>query len=146
MLRTVQLLLPAVIPSWRFFKSIEPSPRVEWAMASTYTEKPKDWHEFRPRPDHLPLTAFIRHMFWNPCWNESLFLVSLSERLMDTPTDHSVEEIFRRVITEIRRSVPAEHHLPFCRFRVVFVHREGARIARDITHLSAARRIDGTAP
>ncbi|WP_424929821.1 hypothetical protein [Amaricoccus tamworthensis] len=146
MLRTVQLLLPAVIPSWQFFKSIEPSPRVEWAMAATETEQPRDWREFRPRPDHLNALTFIRRMFWNPRWNESLFLVSLSERLMEEPTDHSVDEIFHRVIAEIRRSVPPESRLPYCRFRVVFVYRESGRISRDVTHMSGARKTDGSAP
>jgi len=30
MLRTLQLLLPALIPSWEFFKAVAPSPRIEY--------------------------------------------------------------------------------------------------------------------
>jgi len=32
-------------------------------------------------------------MFWNPSWNESLFLVSCAERLLQNPTPHSEDEI-----------------------------------------------------
>ena len=32
MLQTVKLLLPALIPSWRFFSTIAPSPRIEFAL------------------------------------------------------------------------------------------------------------------
>ena len=71
----VQLLLPALIPSWNFFEAVEASPRIEYALL----RKPQgdaDWREFRPRPDRLSAAAMLGRLFWNARWNESLFLVT----------------------------------------------------------------------
>jgi hypothetical protein len=94
MLHLFTLLLPGLIPSWEFFKAIEPSPRVQWRLRASHAQDNDPWQEFRPRPAHLPWWVMLRRLFWNPRWNDTLYLVSLSERLMLSPTAHSEDEIF----------------------------------------------------
>ena len=43
MLQTLKLLLPALIPSWRFFDTIAPSPRIEFTLLKTAQDAPGDW-------------------------------------------------------------------------------------------------------
>jgi hypothetical protein len=48
MLQTLKLLLPALIPSWRFFDTIAPSPRIEFTLLKTAQDASGAWREFRP--------------------------------------------------------------------------------------------------
>lgn len=131
MLHTARLLAPALIPSWRFFKEVAPSPRIEYAVMPDANRIPTEWTEARPRPAHLSFGAMLARMLWNPRWNETLFLVSCAERLVDAPTDHSVEEIRKR----LARDLAADGVL---RFRLVFVRREGTRIVKSVEYQSPA--------
>lgn len=135
MIRALRLLLPALIPSWAFFKAVEPSPRVQWRLLSAPNDTAPTWQEFRPRPAQIsPLTILIR-LIWNPKWNESLYVVSLSERLMITPTEHSVAEILRCLAGEVRRSDLPHDHAPFVQFQIVFVARDQTGISETITYI-----------
>lgn len=135
MLKTLSLALPVLIPSWRFFKEIEPSPRVQWALGSTREVSEGDWHEFRPRP--LVVTPFqmFRSLFWNPAWNETLFIVSCAERIAQQPTDHSVNAIKRRIFQEIER-MRTDATGKWMRFRLVFVCRDETGMSQEIVFLS----------
>ena len=114
MLQTLKLLLPALIPSWRFFDTIAPSPRIEFALLKTARDASGRWQEFRPRPARLPISTMLKRMFWNPRWNESLFLVSCAERLMESPTEHSSQEILARIEADPPRPDPG-HRRARCR-------------------------------
>ncbi len=133
MLQTVKLLLPALVPSWRFFDVIAPSPRVEFTCLRSATDTPIIWHEFRPRPAQLPIRTLLRRLIWNPGWNDTLFVVSCAERLMDLPTDHSHTQILTRINAEIATKHPNTTHL---QFRLVFVSRQGTELRKDITYVS----------
>lgn len=128
MLRLISLLLPALIPSWRFFKTVAPSPRIEYRLISNGATGP--WREDRPRPASLSAGQILKRMFWNPDWNEQLFLVSCSERLIEIPTDHSLNEINTRVA----RLLPPGPEL--LQFRLVFLSREGATIVKLVEYES----------
>ena len=139
MWKSIPLILPVLIPSWRFFKSIEPSPRVQWAFTQTGGDAATNWQEFRPRPAYLSPLQMLRRLFWNPVWNESLFLVSCAERIQVEPTEHSINEIRRRVaqeITQVQIKSADENKTPTFQFRLVFVHRDGAQISKEIVFLS----------
>lgn len=132
MLRTLTLLLPALMPSWRFFDIIAPSPRIEFALLTTADETPEHWQEFRPRPARLSLATMLKRMLWNPHWNESLFLVSCAERLEEHPTAHSEQEILSRMKRDVRHHPAA----PYLQFRLVFLSRAGTEIQKEVTYLS----------
>lgn len=134
MLRTVQLILPALIPSWNFFDVIAPSPRIEYQLLDDASKPCGDWQAFRPRPDNISLLTMLRRLIWNPHWNESLFLVSCAERLsQDITPEHSAREI----LTRMKRDLKAETDAPQFRFRLVFIHREDEALAQDILYTSA---------
>ncbi len=129
MFATLKLLLPALIPSWRFFKSVEPSPRVQWRYYGP--ECAQGWQEFRPRPPHLSVWAMLRRLIWNPVWNETLYSVSLAERLTAGPNPHAQTEVFRLIASDLV-GVEATKAV---QFRLVFVIRDTA----DITFQSPPR-------
>ena len=135
MVRIFSLLLPALIPSWRFFKTVEPSPRLQWAMLDDPAQKERVWQEYRPRPQRVAPWQMLARLFWNPGWNDYLFMVTLAERLTIAPTDQAKEEVFRRIAAELPQ---ADMHL---QFRLVHVSRQGERITSEVTYLSDIRRL-----
>jgi len=138
-LNAFRLLLPALIPSWNFFDVIAPSPRVEYALTSAKDEAPGDWREFRPRPERVSVPALLTRLFWNPRWNQTLFVVSCAERLADNPTDHSQDELFRRIAADLSPDLDAA---PWLSFRLVFLSRQGEAIEREVLFQSAPRRLE----
>ncbi|PCI04699.1 MAG: hypothetical protein COB78_08180 [Hyphomicrobiales bacterium] len=139
MLQTIKLLLPALMPSWRFFSVIAPSPRIEITLLKTAKDTPDSWQEFRPRPAHLSIGSMLKRMFYNARWNEALFLTSLAERLSSNPTEHSSQEILKRIKAElVRNSFDSfdSAATPHLQFRLVFVHREGEQLQKHVTFIS----------
>ncbi len=136
----LRLLLPALIPSWNFFDEIAPSPRVEYALTAVRDEEPGAWHEFRPRPAHVSVPTMLARLVWNPRWNQTLFVVSCAERLTDEPTDHSQDEIFRRIAADLARQADTATLEPWLSFRLVFLSREGEAIRSEVLYQSAPRR------
>lgn len=141
MLKAFSLLLPALIPSWNFFDVIAPSPRIEYALLPARTARPVAWHEFRPRPQTLSLGAMVRRLLWNPQWNEALFLVSCAERLINQPTAHSQDEIFRRIAADLSAAGPLSGTEPWLCFRLVFLSRDGDTLRSDILFVAEPRRL-----
>ncbi|MBL4740338.1 MAG: hypothetical protein JKY12_05050 [Sneathiella sp.] len=138
--QTLRLLLPALIPSWRFFDVIAPSPRIEFTLLETAHDIPTAWQEFRPRPAELSAREMLKRLFWNPRWNESLFLVSCAERLMANPTEHSSAEIFTRIGAELNQNPTDVKLPPYLQFRLVFLDRQNAEIHKRTTYTSPVQR------
>lgn len=142
-----RLLLPALIPSWRFFDVIAPSPRIEYGLTAAADDAPATWRAFRPRPTHVPVAVMLRRLLWNPQWNETLFLVSCAERLVDQPTRHSEDQIFARIAGDLARRPDAAKLAPWVGFRLVFLAREGeAIVAEELYRAAPRRRADILAP
>lgn len=134
MLQVIKLLIPALLPSWRFFDFIAPSPRIQFALLNAEDAPAREWREFRPRPAHLSFKQMLGRMVWNPEWNESLFLVSCAERLMEQPTAHSEDEILKRIGHELMRDTSnpdmvEETHL---QFRLLLVQRQGEGLQEEV--------------
>lgn len=122
MLAGLRLLLPALTPSWRFFDSVGPSPRIEYALR----DEADNWREFRPRPAVLSLRERLKRLFWNPHGNESLFLTSCAERLLENPTEHSRREIATRIAAQLAQG--QDDAPPPLQFRIVLVAPEGREV------------------
>jgi hypothetical protein len=137
-------LLPALIPSWRFFDFIAPSPRIEFAVVDQVDEPTTRWQEFRSRPVHLPVAAMLRRLLWNPIWNESLFMVSCAEKLLDEPSSWREGELLTRIAATIARGETGDKTTSstYLRFRIVVLKREGEQISRRVGFVSSARRLD----
>lgn len=86
MLRLLGLYLPVLFPSWRFFKEVLPGPKVEVRIDGM-------WTEAMPRPAHVGPWTMLTRLFWNPRWNEALFVMSCAERMVVEPGDHAAREI-----------------------------------------------------
>lgn len=131
MLRTLDLLLPALIPSWRFFARVRLSPRVEFTLLGCVDEAPQYWQELRPRPAYLPLHAMLWRLVWNPRWNQSLFLVSCTERYLETGSERRLGEILSRIRLDLHRSCPAAGGARHIQLRFVMLSRDGDRVVRE---------------
>jgi hypothetical protein len=140
---TLKLHLPALVPSWRFFDVIAPSPRIEYACLENERDAPGAWHEFNPRPARLSFGAMLARLFWNPRWNESLFLATCAERLLESPSDFRRDEILRRIARALERDRADAR--PFLQFRLVLLSRDGAHIQRQIAYVSPPCRRAGKA-
>jgi len=143
MLHTLKLLLPALLPSWRFFDFIAASPRIQFALLSAENDSSCEWREFRPRPARLSFVQMLGRMLWNPRWNESLFLVSCAERLVECPTQHSEDEILKRIIKEFEAN-PSDSHLlaaTHLQFRLVLVQRQGSQLEHEVVYLSRSQAL-----
>ena len=130
-IKTLRLLLPALIPSWNFFDVIAASPRVEYRLGETVDAASGAWGPFRPRHQRVSAATMLRRLFWNARWNETLFVVSCAERLLADPTAHSETEIFRRIAADL---VGADGWLSF---RIVLVGAD----EREVAYVSASRRL-----
>ncbi|MBL1274556.1 MAG: hypothetical protein COB30_000550 [Ectothiorhodospiraceae bacterium] len=139
MLNTIKRLLPALLPSWRFFDFIVASPRIQFSLLKTENETSRQWQEFRPRPTQLSFAAMIKRLLWNPEWNESLFMVSCAERLLDQPTQHSEDEILKRIqhdITKNHSDTSAIHEASHLQFRILLINRKGTELLQEIAFTS----------
>ncbi|HHI92399.1 MAG TPA: hypothetical protein ENK04_02625 [Gammaproteobacteria bacterium] len=137
MLHIIKLLLPAVIPSWRFFDVIAPSPRIQFTLLNSKngpSSGAQVWREFRPPPARVSFLQMLGHMFWNPRRNESLFLVSCAERILQQYTEHSEDEILKRIAHEL---VAHDAHYStlspgYLQFRLLLVQRKGTRLQQKV--------------
>ncbi len=136
MWRLLNLLLPALVPSWRFFKTVEASPRVQWTLDPVGVSE--QWQEFRPRPERVSVQQLIVRLFWNPIWNESLFLVSCVERIQQEPNGHSIREIRQRIWADLNRSSEPSSVPAALRFRLVFIQREGSTLVEQVLFQSGS--------
>ncbi|MBL4791277.1 MAG: hypothetical protein JKY60_20275 [Kordiimonadaceae bacterium] len=137
MFQTLKLVLPALIPSWRFFDTIAPSPRIEFSLIKNKKTPVRNWKIFRPRPVTISFFNMMTRMVWNPRWNDNLFLVSCAERLMQKPTEHSYQEILNRIQADIKES----DGFSFVQFRLIFTHREEEILKESETFLSDIHEI-----
>lgn len=138
MLQALGLYLPALLPSWRFFSAIAPSPRVEFALSDDAQEEPAIWQEFRPRPARLSFGAMLVRLVWNRHWNESLFMVTCAERVLAHPGEHSIREI----ATRIAAGLPATgRHDGYLTFRLVFVYRDGSLQSKSVEYVSQPKKL-----
>lgn len=138
MLHILNLFLPAFIPSWRFFDIIAPSPRIEYTFLSSTDDVPQQWHQFRPRPKTLSFFLMIKRLFFNAYWNETLFLMSCAERLMQSADQHSENEIFIRLMSALDSKKPPQAYI---QFRLIFISCEEGSLQKHTAFISSIREI-----
>lgn len=79
------LLAPVLLPSWRFFDSIGPAPRL---LVGRADETAQGWADLTAQPATRGPLATVGALLHDPVRNEALFWVSLAERVLagDDPT------------------------------------------------------------
>lgn len=143
----LRLLLPALIPSWRFFDRVGPSPRVEYVIQTAAGDRPPLWREVRPRPARVSLPVMLGRLVWNPGWNEALYLVSCAERLLEHPSEvraaHLVSRVAAVLDTDDEERGGEERVL---RVRVVLVTGARGRVEHDVAFVSEPWPFGGPPP
>ncbi|RYY75525.1 MAG: hypothetical protein EOO52_09020 [Gammaproteobacteria bacterium] len=135
----LKIFLPVLFPSWRFFSSIGPSPRIHIAFSNNENDEPTHWREFRPLPRKISFREGIFHLFHNPRWNETLYINSCAERLFEVYSELREQEIMYRILEAIK----SEEIIPntdstYVKFRISAVIREAQIITQPVTFVSKA--------
>lgn len=141
MLKTIKLLLPILLPSWQFFKEIAPSPRIEFRILNSADEN-IHWKEFRPRPQKISLLSNILRFFYNPEWNESMYLVNCAESLIIEPNDFADKEIKERLKKHLINSGYCLDNECF-EFRIIFISRKDSELESHILYNSCLEELVG---
>ena len=118
-----------MIPSWRFFRVIEPSPRIEIAEPSGSIES-EVWHPWRPRPARVGALQMLGRLFWNPWWNQCLYLTSLAERVVRDDCAFAREEIRARICADLPGVADP-------RYRIVLLDRDDSRVVMQVAYTYA---------
>ncbi len=135
----LKLLLPVVFPSWRFFSSIGPSPRIHIAFLQDETDEPDvdDWQEFRPRPAKVSLKNGLWRLLHNPEWNETLYINTCAERLFEGYSEMREREIMRRILVAIDSGeIKVDATKPYIIYRISAVMREGQVTTQQVTFVA----------
>jgi len=118
----LQLLFPILIPSWRFFDEIAPSPRIEFTSAQNGA--PLKWQPLCSTPQTLSIWQIIGRLFYNAKRNEDLFMASCAERLIQGEEHFATPHILSYIA----------RHYGVCdtpiQFRLIFHYRENNQIVR----------------
>lgn len=136
----LKLLLPALIPSWNFFDTISPSPRIEYSLLSSEDEKTSSWIEFRPRSVQFSFKETLKNMVCSPKVNETLFLVSCAEKIIEKYTPHSEKEILKRIEKELLQR-NGHKDKTFLQFRLLFIHRQGINLKSEVLFISQLHKL-----
>ena len=139
-INALKLLLPALIPSWNFFDLISPSPRIQFSLLKKENDSDRSWQEFRPRPKHSSFLQMIKRVFWNPAWNESLYLVSCAERIIAAYTPHSEDEILSRIESSLKCEIDTltTTHL---QFQIIVVQRNEKQLQESVVFTSHIQKL-----
>lgn len=133
----LKLLLPVIFPSWRFFSSIGPSPRIHYTFLQNENDTPDAWQEFRPRPAKVSLKNGLWRLLHNPEWNETLYINTCAERLFEGYSEMREQEIMRRILVAIKRGeIKTEIAKSFVTYRISAVMREGQVISQQVTFVA----------
>ena len=139
-INTLKLLFPALIPSWNFFDLIAPSPRIQFSLLKEENDSERNWQEFRPRPKHLSFLQMIKRMLWNPVWNESLYLVTCAERIIDSYTSHSEDEILSRIENNLKLEFNAATNTHL-QFQLVLIQRKEKQLQETVVFTSRIQKL-----
>ncbi len=135
----LKLFLPVLFPSWRFFSSIGPSPRIHIAFSNNESDEPIHWREFRSLPEKLSFREGIFRLFHNPRWNETLYLNSCAERLFEAYSDIREQEIMRSILAAIKSGeINPDANSTSVKFKISAVIREGRAVTQPVTFVSRA--------
>ena len=133
----LKLLLPVIFPSWRFFSSMVPSPRIQIAFMENDDMDAALWEEFRPRPQVVSLWEGVKRLFHNPDWNEKLYINTCAERLFEGYSEMREQEIMCRILNAIAlREINMSANTQFVVFRIIAIIREGSEVTQQVTFVS----------
>lgn len=133
--------LPALMPSWRFFDRIGPALRIEFALTDTRDVTAAVWQPLRPRPTTVAVGTMVWRLFWNPEWNETLYLTSCAERLLDDPSAQRADALWTRAAAAVHSALASlgDVHGRLLHVRIVETMRQDEALVNRVVFVSAAR-------
>ena len=144
--RVLRLVLPVLVPSWRFFDSIGPSPRLEyqWRAPDAPEDPAQAWTPWVLTPARVGVGTMFARLLFNAARNEALYLLACCERLVDDASHHAEQEIAARLAAHLKNERLAAHLREerlaapgLVRFRIVEVYPEAGQLQRQVAFVSA---------
>jgi len=133
----IKILLPILFPSWRFFSSIGPSPRIEVGFAADKNSEPQEWLPFRPLPKRVNFTLGLQQLFHNPLWNEFLYINTCAEYLFESYSAFREREIGQRLVAAvINKEIIVDAEFQYLMFRIRALEFETGRVRDDLVFVS----------
>ncbi|AQT59298.1 hypothetical protein [Cellvibrio sp. PSBB023] len=133
----LKLLLPILFPSWRFFSSIGPSPRIDVAFVTEKNAEPQTWLPFRPLPETVGFAAGVRRLFHNPAWNEQLYINTCAEHLFEEPSDFYAQEIgVRLVAAASNKEIIVDDTSRYLVFRIRTIEFDAGQVSDEVVFIS----------
>jgi hypothetical protein len=89
----------------------------------------------------------IRRIFWNPRWNESLYMATCAEKLLENFSHMHEDELLTRLGVAIANGETGDKIAApaWLIFRIVVFKRESELIVQQVGFISSPRRLDGNA-
>jgi hypothetical protein len=131
-LQNIKILSPALFPSWRFFDTVVPAPRIEYRILQSPQKKPSRWEKLYPKPFQVSLLQKIISIFWNPRWNEYLFLINCVESFIKKPTKKNEVEVVKLIKAELARKSIKFNDISHFKFRLLLLFREDTKLKEHI--------------
>lgn len=133
----LKFLLPILFPSWRFFSSIGPSPRIEMGFTADKNSEPQNWFPFRPLPKKINFVLGIQQLFHNPLWNERLYINTCAEHLFEDYSEFREREIGRRLtVAVLNKEIVVGGEFQYLVFRIRALEFEAGQMRDDVVFVS----------
>jgi len=81
-------------------------------------------------------------MFWNPRWNETLYIASCADRLLGTPDPHCQQEILQRIKHDIHTGEIDSASATQVQFRLLLIKRVNAELITDLIFISRCESLN----
>jgi hypothetical protein len=115
----LKLLLPILFPSWRFFSSIGPSPRIDLGFIADTNTEPQEWIPYGVLPQKISFVSQLARLFHNPEWNLQLYLNTCAEHLIEEVSLFHEQDIGRHILMTIdKHKIKIPDNNTHLRFRI----------------------------
>ena len=132
-----KLLLPIIFPSWRFFSSVGPSPRIEVGFVADKIFAPQEWLAFRPLPQKINFTLGLQRLLHNSQWNEQLYINTCAEHLFDEYSEFREREIALRLVAAVLKGeIAVKSEFEFLVFRIRALAADAGQVSDDVVFVS----------
>ena len=133
----LKLFLPILFPSWRFFSSIGPSPRIEMGFMVDKNSVPQQWLPFRLLPKKINFILGLQQLFHNPLWNERLYINTCAEHLFESYSEFHEKEIGVRLVSAVlNKEIIASDEAQYLVFRIRAIETEAGQVRDDVVFVS----------
>jgi hypothetical protein len=133
----LKLFLPILFPSWRFFSSIGPLPRIEVGFVADRNSEPHMWLPFRPLPKRINFNLGLQQLFHNPLWNERLYINTCAEHLFEGYSEFREREIGQRLVeAALNQEMVVGSEFYYLVFRIRALESEAGQVRDEVVFVS----------